>query len=176
MLGGESAHSKIPKVSIQINETPLDIIVDTGASSDILDETTFASLNKEGDIQLQPPSKHLCAYGSGQQLPVLGKFPANLSFKGNCITSMIHVLEGNHGSLLCFKSATELGIIEMHVNHVAPMLTVHEELCRVHPEFFWGIGNLKGVDSEIKLYINPSASAVAQPARQIPFHLQKKVE
>lgn len=68
----------------------------------------------------------------------------------------------------------KIGIIEMHVNQVAPMSTAHEELCRVHPELFGGIGNLKGV--EVKLHINPSASSVAQPARRIPFHLRKKVE
>ena len=173
-LEGDSPQSKIPKASIHVNSIPVDLIVDTGASTDILDESTFASLNKDNNIQLQPTSKRLFAYGSGQQLPVLGKFSATLSLKDKRITSLIHVLEGNHGSLLSYQSATDLGILDMHLNHVASKKSVHEGLCQTHPDLFRGIGKLKGV--EVKLHINPSVPPVAQPARRIPFHLRKKVE
>ena len=62
----------IPKISIEINEVTVDMIVDTGASTDILDEVTYCRINHRLNIKLQPSTKCLFAYGSESQLAVLG--------------------------------------------------------------------------------------------------------
>ena len=40
-----------------MNGTDVEVIVDTGASTDILDEATFAKVNHQQNIQLKTPTK-----------------------------------------------------------------------------------------------------------------------
>ena len=173
VMSQDSPGSKIPTVSVTINKVPIDMIVDTGASIDILDETAFDKVNHSDNITLQSSAKRLFAYGSTAQLNVLGSFEANLTVKNNEKLSTLHVLQGSHGSLLSYATAVDLGILNMQINNVMNTLT-YEQLLKQYPALFHGIGKLKG--TEVKLYIDPTVSPVAQKARRIPFHLRKKVE
>ena len=134
--------AKTPMVPVQVNGVPARMVVDTGASADILDEATFRQVDHSGSIKLQPPTKRLFVYGSKSQLPVLGKFEANITFKDKHIISTVHVLPGNHGSLLGCKTATSLEVIDFHINNVAEETPEHERLTKQYPNLFKGIGNL----------------------------------
>ena len=173
VMSQDSHSSKIPTVSVTINETPIDMIIDTGASIDIVDETAYDKVNHNGDITLQLSAKRLFAYGSAEQLNVLGSFDANLAIQNNEKMSTVHVLQGKHGSLLSYTTALDLGILNMQINHVKNTLA-YEQLLKQYPALFNGIGKLKGV--EVKLHIDSAVSPVAQKARRIPFHIRKKVE
>ena len=50
---------------------------------------------------------------------------------------------------------------------------ISEELISQFPRQFNGIGKLN--DTEVHLHIDESVTPVVQPARCIPFHLQKQV-
>ena len=76
-------------------------------------------------------------------------------------------------SLLSYKTAMDLGILDLHVNHVLDTVPVHEQLCRQYSGIFNGIGRLKGV--KVKLHIDQSVPPIAQRARRILFHMRKKV-
>ena len=173
VMSQDSHVSKIPTVSVSINKVPIDMIVDTGASIDILDEIAYDKVNHSGNIILQPSTKRLFAYGSTAQLNVLGSFKANITVKNREKTTTLHIIQGNHGSLLSYMTALDLGILDIHVNHVKHM-PAYEQLLKQYPALFDGIGKLKGV--EVKLHIDPTVPPVAQKARRIPFHLRKKVE
>ena len=164
--------AKTPTVQIQIEGFTVDMIVDTGASVDILDEAMFNKINRSNKIQLQPPTKRLFAYGSKSQLTVVGKFDATLAFKGNRSPSTVYVLPGNNGSLLGHKTATSLNVINLHVNHVKEEMSEHERLIRQHPNIFEGIGNLKGV--EVQLHIDKEVPPIA-PA-ELLFHRKIKTK
>ena len=60
--------SKIPTISVMISEIPVDMIINTGISIDILDETAYHKVNYSGKITLQPSTKRSLAYGSKSQL------------------------------------------------------------------------------------------------------------
>ena len=154
---------KIPKASVEIGKVKVEMIVDTGATTNILDETAYRSICQHETTDLQLTAKRLFAYGSDSQLTILGKFDATIAFKDKHKSTTIHVVQGNHGSLLSYKTAMDLGILDLHVNHVLDTVPVHEQLCRQHPSIFNGIGKLKGV--EIKLHIDQSIPPVAQQAR-----------
>ena len=149
------------------------MIVDTGASTDILDENTFSKIKQLKNIKLQTPTKRIFAYGSNSQLTVLGTFATKIKFKNNRCTSSIHVLQGNHGSLLSYKTASNLGIIDVNLHRIDEQSFTSETLVQQYPNVFKGIGQLKNV--EIKLHINETVPPVAQSARRIPFHMRKKV-
>ena len=173
VMSQDKSAPKIPTVSVTINEIPIDMIIDTGASIDILDETAYKKINHDSQITLQPSTKRLFAYGSQSQLHVLGSFDATITVKHRQTTSTLQVLEGSHGSLLSYLTAVNLGILNIQLYHVknTPM---HEQLFKQYPALFEGIGQLKG--AEVKLHIDTELPTVAQKARQIPFHLHKKVE
>ena len=56
--------SKIPTVNVKVNDVEIEMIVDTGTSTNILDEDTFRQINCNNDAVLQPTTKRLYAYGS----------------------------------------------------------------------------------------------------------------
>ena len=91
--------SKIPSVNVKINNTDVEMIIDTGASTDIIDEPTFEKVNQGKNLTLQSTTKRLFAYVSEEQLPVLGKFKCSLAFRDVQQNARLHVIEGNHGSL-----------------------------------------------------------------------------
>jgi len=162
-------------VTLKLNDLPVKMLVDTGASIDIIDESTYEMMQKSQSVCLSRPSNRIFAYGSKTQLPVLGKFKGTLESRNKIAITDIHIVQGNFGCLLSYSSATTLGLIQVNINKVqAQQSATHEKLIQEFSHIFDGIGTLK--DVEVKLHIDPSVPPVAQPARRIPFHLRKKVE
>ena len=166
--------SKIPKVTVQINSVDVSMIVDTGASTDIIDEDAFGRITQHSTVQLGPTTKRLFAYGSKDRLSTLGQFEGEIECqqaKRQKVT--IQVLRGNHGSLLSYKTALALGILDLHINQIKESPLSHD-IENKFPDLFNGIGRLK--DVEVQLHIDSTVEPVAQRARRIPFHIRKKVE
>ena len=170
-LNMDAPVSKVPTVSVQISGTTVNMIIDTGASIDILDEPTYNKVHQHNNILLTPSLKRLFSYGSSTQLKVLGSFQSLISVDDAQCVSTFHVLEGNHGSLLSYATAVKLGILQLQVNLIE---SSSNHFLNQYPSVFKGIGKLTGV--EVMLHIDPDVSPVAQKPRRIPFHLRKKVE
>ena len=167
----ESSTSKVPATKVRINNVEIKMIIDTGASINI-DENTFAFISKTKPIPLRRTQTKLFAYGSTQQLSVKGKFETYRRNKKRITVSYIYVVKGNYGSLLSYQTAIDLGLIKVKFNQVDEKLSA-DEIPKKFPALFNGIGRLKNF--EVKLHINEAVPPVAQPARRIPFHLRKKV-
>ena len=167
---------KMPHVKVKINNTTIKMVLDTGVSIDILDETTFNALQKKEKIELSRSKTKLFAYGSSEQLPILGKFDSTIETKDKITYSCLHVVKGNAGSLMSYKTASALDLIHIKVNQVhtkqSKPVTL-QDLEDRYPAIFNGIGKLK--DYVVKLHIDENVQPVAQAARRIPFHLRKKV-
>ena len=127
---------KIPKASVKISNVVVEIVIDTSATTDILDEATYRNIHQNEDTELQPTTKCLFAYGSDSQLTLLGKFDATITFKDKLKVTTIHVIQGNHGSLLSYKTAMDLSILDLHVNHVLDTVPVHEQVCHQYSGIF----------------------------------------
>ena len=168
------AGSKTPQAEIQVHDFPVKMLIDTGASIDIVDEATFSQLARNRTIALEDTNKRLFAYGSDSQLDIVGKFEAALDYQGRQTRSSVHVVRGGYGCLLSCKTATELGLIDVHVQQIQNHQMVSDQLIQQYPHLFEGIGKLK--DFEVHLHIDQSVPPVAQPHRRIPFHMRKKVE
>ena len=110
------------------------MIVDTGASTDILDENTFFKIKQQKNIKLQTPTKCIFAYGSHSQLTVLGTFATEIKFKKNCCTSSIHMLQGNHGSLLSYKTASNLSIIDVNLHRIDEQSFTSKKSAQQYPK------------------------------------------
>ena len=169
MLGLKDGDGKVPKITVIVNGIPISMMVDTGASTIIMDEATFAKLQS---IELQSTSSRIFAYGSKSQLSVLGKFQANIEACGNAVNTTVHVVQGAYGSLMNYETAVSLGVVDIRVTTIE----TGDQVAQKFPSVFQGIGNSKLKNLEVKLHIDQSVPPVAQLAQRIPFHLRKKLK
>ncbi|GAA6091502.1 uncharacterized protein LOC125138846 [Tachysurus ichikawai] len=126
--------------------------------------------------KLEPTNKKILPYGKQQPLPLLGKLTTNILAHGKTTEATFYVVEGDHGSLLSHKTATELGLLHvvLSTDIIQPTQYVADQLLSKYPNITNGIGKLKNV--QVKLHIDDTVKPVAQPHRRIPFNVRKKVE
>ncbi len=84
----------------------------------IIDEHTFKKLKHEP--RLRKATSKLYAYGSGQPIPVLGQFSTRVLYIGQYRSIEFVVTNGNHGNLLSYESAVQLGILKRIANTATP--------------------------------------------------------
>jgi len=173
-IGNNTGKLKVPITNIEVNDVTVQMMIDTGASTDIIDEPTYQLIKQASTVTLEPDSCQIFAYGSKSQLETLGKFTANIRAKDEQKVATFHILSGAHGSLLSYSTARDLGLVHINLNNITTtdVITL-EQLTREYPKVFQGIGKLKNY--EVKLHIDTTVVPVAQSARRIPFHLRKKV-
>ena len=98
--------SKPPTAIIQINSVPVQMIIGSGASTNIIDETAYQQICERQKIAITKPTNTISAYGSEKPLPAMGQFRAPLASKSHHTVATIHVIKGSHGSLLSYHMAT----------------------------------------------------------------------
>ena len=133
-LGCEPGKMKVPETNVEINGVRMKMMIDTGASTDILDEAAFQKMNHTQPIKLTEDTCRMFAYGLQSQLRALGKFDANIRANGKRVTSTVHILQGTHGSLLSFATANELGLVDIKVNNATTYSNVIEQYLSVLSE------------------------------------------
>ena len=109
-----TANTTAPKLDVKLNGVTISMIIDMGASTDIIDEKDFAKVNQTSNLELQPSTRCIFAYGADSQLTVVGQFVTSTEADMKSVQTMIHVIQGNNGSLLSYRTACNLGLI--HVN------------------------------------------------------------
>ena len=177
-------------VQVKIHGVEVPMIIDSGASVNVLDKTTFDRLNRlnssNNAIKLSASHAKLFSYASVAPLPVLGKFDAIVTIpaiSGDKALPMhaqfIVVGTNNSGCLLGKSSAIALGLLKVgpitgsSLNSVTPQDTIQSILAK-YPAVFNGIGKLH--DYQLKVHVNPDIPPIAQPPRRVPFHIRKVVD
>ena len=174
-----------PKAKVMIANVPLQVLIDTGASINVIDETAYQIILKSRQnkrISLRNPATKIYSYGGSKPLPVLGMFVTHVESKRKLTPATIYVIRGAHGCLLSYKTATELDLISINTSSIAsvhnptPAASNHNSnnISKQYPDLFTGIGKMK--DFQVELHIDPSVPPVTQPHRRIPFHLRKKLD
>lgn len=173
-------------IKIKIGKSTIQFQIDSGSSANIIDESTFATIQKKNpSIQLTRSRKRLFAFGSAKPLPLIGQFQCLLESKKRLAYATIIVVKNATGCLLSEK--TFIDFLTIKVNKVTPRpaaiskLSAHEMLPnRLRPtiqefdEVFHGVGKL--TDVQVHLHIDKNVTPVVQPTRRIPFALRQKVE
>ena len=173
-----SPKDKIPEVKLTISGVKCKLLIDSGASVDILDRKTFLRICDSGKFEkgkpvLEPPDTNLFAYGGGPPLPLLGKFSTAVerNVDNIRICTVFYVTKSAEGCLLSYDTARKLGLINI-VN------TLAENRCEMllcdFDNVFQGLGRLK--DFQLKLNIDTDVVPLHQKHRRVPFSTRKKVE
>jgi len=90
-----------------------------------------------------------------------GSFHATVESKNRITEAEMYVANGNSGSLLSYKTASELGLIKIKVDavDVDERITV-DKLAEDHPELFAGVEKLK--KHQVKLHIDPTVQKMVE--------------
>ncbi len=169
-----SGHPTPPKCYVNIAGHSVPVMIDSGASVNILDDVTYNQITYNKGLRLEKTNHKIYSYGSLHPLPVKGTIRTNISTDSKHISAQFHVVDGNSGNLLSCTTACQLNLLKVTINnttHHSPSTTQYP------PEFeclFSGIGKLRG--KTVKLHIDPDVSPKQQPHRRIPFHVRSDVE
>ena len=187
--------SKPPKATVTVGNCKIDVIVDTGASINILDTPTFNKIvGQNPKLQLTSSTSKVFAYAADVPLDIAGKFETEIETRHRITFGTFYVARKSTGNLLSFQTATELNLLHVNIDNVQaetpaqhPSSTIHPtETCSVpsgnmssrlikeHSQLFVGVGKLK--DTQIKLHIDENVTPIAQPARRVPFHMRKALD
>ena len=174
---GDTANTTAPKVDVKLNGINISMIIDTGASTDIIDEKDFEvnQINnlETNNLELQPSTRCIFAYGADSHVTVIVQFVTSIEKDMLSVQTMIHVIQEKNGSLLSYRTACNLGLIHVNVKDICDSPRVCHMLVQNYSKLFEGIGKLK--NAEVTLHIDESVPPVAQATRRIPFHMRKAV-
>ena len=172
LTNNTSNTSQPPQCEVLIETQPVNVIIDSGASVNIIDEHTFKLLaRKNGHLRLRQPESNIFPYGSNYQLPILGMITAAIQFQSTSLKSNFYIAKGSSGNLLSCQTAERLGILKITIN------TAISSPNHIEDEFqdlFGGIGKIK--NSQVQLHIDTDITPKQQKHRRIPFHIRKDVE
>ena len=165
---------------VTINNTQIDMIIDSGATVNIIDEPTYKNITNPPP--LKQTTTRIFSYQSDNPIDLLGHFTANISCNNKTQNPKICVVKGRWGSLLGMTSAEALDVLRarpspsenianIQTNNNMPEST--KAILNEHSSIFSGTGLLKNF--QLKLHIDPSIPPVQQPIRRIPYHTKQKV-
>ena len=176
-----TSHSDDGELPMLINGQPVQMLIDSGASCNVVNMQIYSSMQSQSDIVLEPCLKKVYPYGSATPLAVEGVFTANIKAVdgSKSMAATVLVVKNAQTCVLGRKTATALGLL--HIGPKAQVNSIQTDdtsalksaLKKEYKECFDGLGKLK--DFQLKLHVDTSVKPVAQPVRRLPFSLRKKV-
>ena len=164
-----------PMLDIVAGNKPLKVLIDSGASCNIVGVDTWEDLKRQGiDCKSRATNgKKLYAYASEKPINVKGTFETTVECGSRAVKTSFMVIDGNGVPLLGKETAMNLGVLKIGVD-IAAVADTKTMIAGQYPELFRGVGKLN--THQMKIHIREDAKPVAQPMRRIPFNLRGKVE
>ena len=162
---------RAPCSEARIMDVPVKMIMDTGASVNILDSGTYDRIK----TAVLPTTTKVYPYGTGKPLLLLGKKTVPVESKTNITIAKLHVAKNGKVPLLSYETAKELGLIQITVTTISAKddtLTT-DQVIKEYPKLFQGLGKL--CHCQVKIHINSNITPVVQPHCRFLFHLCKNV-
>lgn len=155
-----------------VNGKTFPILVDSGASQNIMSLKTFKSLNVAK--KLQDTDVKVYTYGSTEHLPLAGEINIDITLGGVESNLYFIVTKADAISVLSSKTSKKLGFLKVNVNQVTEQSSEWDSISNKYPSVFTGLGKLN--DRTIKLHIDESVTPRAQPVRRVPFSVRGQLE
>ena len=135
-----------PLYPIRVNRTVFNILIDSGASVNVLDKPTFDLMDSKP--HLEATKMKIYSFQSTNPLITRGKFYANISLPNSQVTTkaLFVVVEGEGGSLLSRHTAEQLDILRVGPPHSPPEIncvnfnTSTSQILNKHANIFKGHG------------------------------------
>ena len=152
-------------IQLQVNNSPINFKIDTGAQVNVLSSQTIESLQKP--VQMSPTNIKLTAY-NGSPIDVIGKCVTNVTKQGKSYPVQFIVTSNDTIPILGLKTCTDMNLIKRIMN-----VTNHNDYVVQYKHCFGPIGKLPGIHH---ITLEENAKPVVQPPRRIPVALQTKLK
>ena len=154
----------------------LKMLVDSGASTNIIDKGTWEDLKSKRiccDSHKAKVKSH--AYASNKPLNVLGAFECEIQAGGTCTQANFIVVDGYGVPLLGRDTAMQLNVLKIGYD-IAAVTESHKLIEQMYPDACSGVGKL--ADKQVHVHQKPvtEVKPVACHRSPTPFHLREKVE
>ena len=166
-------NKKTPSVRMKVCKHLFDATIDTGATINVIDQTTYSKMDR---VNLKQTNIKAFAYNATEPVEFQGKFEAVIETRKRIAVAKFYVAQtSNSGNLISATTAQDLGLISLHVNKLTESKDAKiDEILSKHAKVFSGLGKLKG--EQVKLNIDQHQPPKTQPQRRIPYHIREKVQ
>ena len=170
---GAVEHGKLPRFRIKLNGTLITIMADTGASVNLLDESSFAKLKEKP--RLEVAKEKIFPYGTVKPLPIIGKCQCEVESEKKFSVETFYIVKGKHGCLVSWATSERYDLVQV----VKSVETTQDKdkvnmILEGYDDLFHDLGILK--DFKVKLHVEESVQPVAQSHQRVPFHVREKLE
>ena len=168
-----------PMYSVSIANRPVEMIIDSGSSCNILNTAIACELQQQG-VTLQKCHRVVHPYKSE---PIIARqnLTTTVAAGSKSLEAEFLIISGNEPPLLGKTTAENLGILRVGppVNNVNTVQTAEsqthvDQILSSLPGICDGIGKLKG--HQVHLYVDSNVTPVAERRSRTPFHLRPQVE
>ena len=162
-------------LDVHINNVPVKMEFDTGASLSILSSNTYHSIEEKSSISpLEESNTHLETY-TGQTIPILGKTSVSVRVADQEEVLPIHVVDGAGPNLMGRDWLHKFKINLGEVNHVEEVTQPLQAVLDKHATVFDGsLGCMK--DTTVTLEVKSEVKPRFFKPRSVPYMLKGKVE
>ena len=162
-----------------INNTKIDIIIDSGSTINILDEQSFNLIIPQPKIEHSKTKIH--PYQSDSPLKLHGVAPLTIKANQTSLSTKFYIVKGNYGSLLGKETAEALDLLRVGPPKFTAAINVPSDntppstqnIIDKYDTVFHGTGTLKNF--ELQLHIDPTVVPVQQPIQRVPYHTKEKL-
>ncbi|PFX14704.1 Uncharacterized protein K02A2.6 [Stylophora pistillata] len=146
------------------------VLVDSDSTCNVIDRAIWKTL-KEKKVKCvsRKSNRELYSYGSNEPFTTAGEFETELCHKDKRCHVCFIVVEEKARAILSRETSEELAILKLEINAMK-----EENLYRDFPEWFEGVGKLRGFQA--KLHLDTSVKPVAQKLRPPPYGPRDKIE
>ena len=109
---------QLPMSTVTIGTERMKVLIDSGASVNILYSQDFDTINQSKHINLRPTKLKIHAFGSKSPVELCGKFDSVVETKSKMTVATFYVTKLNSGSLLSCDTSKELGILHLKLDTI----------------------------------------------------------
>ena len=165
---------KQPICKVTIDGKQVEMLVDSGASVDLIVDKTFRELYKDKKRATDKTKRRIFSYGSPMPLSLMGTIQAELCANTNSTQTTSHIVKGAPGNLMGYNTAKQLGVLKIINQLKTDETSTQFPASGEFASLFGGIGKVKG--KVIKLHVDPDVKPQQQPHRRVPLHVRKDIE
>ena len=166
-------------LEVSIGNVSAHIIVDSGASVNVVGRDTWQDLKRQ-KVKCTSSASHreIYSYGAKDPLPTLGTFKANVKAGVREAECEFVVVDCKAETLLSRESSEALGLLKIGYDVNAVEATCDDTYCKEILQKYPGIGDGVGkrTDRQVSLHIDRDVTPAAQPLRRVAYSQKTKVE
>ena len=170
----------VEDIIVNMGGIDVSVVIDSGASVNVIDRVLWEKLKaKNIKCKSRKTNKPIYSYGSQESLTVAGCFTVEVCVPstGRNISTDVYVIEEPGCAILCRKTATLLGLLNLSVPNQPRVNALQSDSNNLSEQFndvFTGVGKLK--DYQLKITVDPSVQPIIQSTRLVPYRLREKAK